>query len=170
MAFASAGLPPPALNAAAAEGAARGRDGAQEADDGQRLGVKRRLDGELASARVNDDDAKEGDTIMVDAAQMAAAAAAGTDRGTKRLLHVALAARDGKHIPDIQNTTALVSEIRQLLRKTPGCEAQPASAISVPIIGTSRAVCVAFSGESEARAFLEHYAGGGAIHTAPSSG
>ena len=95
-------------------------DGAQEADDGQRLGVKRRLDGELASARVNDDDAKEGDTIMVDAAQMAAAAAAGTDRGTKRLLHVALAARDGKHIPDIQNTTALVSEIRQLLRKTPG--------------------------------------------------
>ena len=80
MAFASAGLPPPVLNAAAAEGAARGRDGAQEADDGQRLGVKRRLDGELASARVNDDDAKEGDTIMVDAAQMAAAAAAGTDR------------------------------------------------------------------------------------------
>ena len=72
---------------------------------------------------------------------------------------------------DIQNTTALVSEIRQLLRKTPGCEAQPASAISVPIIGTSRAVCVAFSGESEARAFLEHHAGGGAIlHTAPSSG
>ena len=58
--------------------------------------MKRRLDGELASARVNDDDAKEGDTIMVDAAQMAAAAAAGTDRGTKRLLHVALAARDGK--------------------------------------------------------------------------
>ena len=103
-----AGLPPPALNAAAAEGAARGRDGAQEADDGQRLGVKRRLDGELASARVNDDDAKEGDTIMVDAAQMAAAAAAGTDRGTKRLLHVALAARDGKHIPDIQNMTALL--------------------------------------------------------------
>ena len=35
MAFASAGLPPPALNAAAAEGAARGRDGAQEAGDGQ---------------------------------------------------------------------------------------------------------------------------------------
>ena len=45
---------------------------------------------------------------MVDAAQMAAAAAAGTDRGTKRLLHVALAARDGKHIPDIQNMTALL--------------------------------------------------------------
>lgn len=35
MAFASAALPPPALNAAAAEGAARGRDGAQEAGDGQ---------------------------------------------------------------------------------------------------------------------------------------
>ena len=153
MAFASAGLPPPALNAAAAEGAARGRDGAQEADDGQRLGVKRRLDGELASARVNDDDAKEGDTIMVDAAQMAAAAAAGTDRGTKRLLHVALAARDGSHIPDIQNKTALVTEVRQLIKKTPGGEAQQASAISVPIIGTSRAVCVAFSS-----------------HTAPSSG
>ena len=33
----------------------------------------------------------------------------------------------------------------------------------MPIIGTSRAVCVAFSGESEARAFLEHHAGGGAI-------
>ena len=127
MAFASAGLPPPALNAAAAEGAARGRDGAQEADDGQRLGVKRRLDGELASARVNDDDAKEGDTIMVDAAQMAAAAAAGTDRGTKRLLHVALAARDGSHIPDIQNKTALVTEVRQLIKKTPGGEAQQAS-------------------------------------------
>ena len=163
MAFASAGLPPPVLNAAAAEGAARGRDGAQEADDGQRLGVKRRLDGELASARVNDDDAKEGDTIMVDAAQMAAAAAAGTDRGTKRLLHVALAARDGSHIPDIQNKTALVTEVRQLIKKTPGGEAQQASAISVPIIGTSRAICVAFSGESEARAFLEQYAGGGVL-------
>ena len=101
----------------------------------------------------------------------AAAAAAGTDSTTKRLLHVALAARDGTHIPDIKNKTALVTEIRQLVKKTPGCEAQPASAISVPIIGTSRAVCVAFSGESEARAFLEHHAGGGAIlHTAPSSG
>ena len=33
----------------------------------------------------------------------------------------------------------------------------------MPIIGTSRAVCVAFSGESEARAFLEHYAGGGVL-------
>ena len=163
MALASAGLPPPVLNAAAAEGAARGRDGAQEADDGQRLGVKRRLDGELASARVNDDDAKEGDTIMVEAAQMAAAAAAGTDRGTKRLLHVALAARDGSHIPDIQNKTALVTEVRQLIKKTPGGEAQQASAISVPIIGTSRAICVAFSGESEARAFLEQYAGGGVL-------
>ena len=42
-------------------------------------------------------------------------------------------------------------------------EAQPASAISVPIIGTSRAICVAFSGESEARAFLEQYAGGGVL-------
>ena len=163
MALASAGLPPPALNAAAAEGAARGRDGAQPTNDGQTTGVKRRLDGELAGARVNDDDAKEGDTIMVDAAQMAAAAAAGTDSTTKRLLHVALAARDGTHIPDIKNKTALVTEIRQLVKKTPGCEAQPASAISVPIIGTSRAVCVAFSGESEARAFLEHHAGGGAI-------
>ena len=70
MALASAGLPPPVLNAAAAEGAARGRDGAQEADDGQRLGVKRRLDGELASARVGVDDAKGGDTIMVDATHM----------------------------------------------------------------------------------------------------
>ncbi|EOD06708.1 hypothetical protein EMIHUDRAFT_121199 [Emiliania huxleyi CCMP1516] len=162
MAFASDGLPPPAHNAAA-EGAARGRDGAQAADDGQRPGVKRRLDGELASARVGVDDAKGGDTIMVDATHMAAAAAAGTDSTTKRLLHVALAARDGTHIPDIKNKTALVTEIRQLVEKTPGCEAQPASAISVPIIGTSRAVCVAFSGESEARAFLEHHAGGGAI-------
>ena len=40
MAFASAGLPPPALNAAAAEGAARGRDGAQAANDGQTIGSK----------------------------------------------------------------------------------------------------------------------------------
>ena len=70
MAFASDGLPPPAHNAAAAEGAARGRDGAQAADDGQRPGVKRRLDGELASARVGVDDAKGGDTIMVDATHM----------------------------------------------------------------------------------------------------
>ena len=46
MAFASAGLPPPALNAAAAEGAARGRDGAQAANDGQTIGVKRRLNSE----------------------------------------------------------------------------------------------------------------------------
>ncbi|EOD08311.1 hypothetical protein EMIHUDRAFT_249120 [Emiliania huxleyi CCMP1516] len=139
------------LKAAAAKRRARHADGS--ADDA-RLGVKRRLDGELASARVNDDDAKEGDTIMVDAAQMAAAAAAGTDRGTKRLLHVALAARDGKHIPDIYPEYDGAR-----------CEAQPASAISVPIIGTSRAVCVAFSGESEARAFLEHHAGGGATES-----
>ena len=56
--------------------------------------MKRRLDGELASARVGVDDAKGGDTIMVDATHMAAAAAAGTDSTTKRLLHVALAVRD----------------------------------------------------------------------------
>ncbi|EOD36402.1 hypothetical protein EMIHUDRAFT_226441 [Emiliania huxleyi CCMP1516] len=102
-----------------------------------RPGVKCRLDGELASARVGVDDAKGGDTIMVDATHMAAAAAAGTDSTTKRLLHVALAVRDGTHIPDIQNKTALVTEIRQLVKKTPGCEAQPASAISVPVVGTS---------------------------------
>ena len=109
------------------------------------------------------DDAKEGDTRLVDATQMAAEAAAGADRGTKRLLHVALAARDGSHIPDIQNKTALVTEVRQLIKKTPGGEAQQASAISVPVIGTSRAICVAFNGESEARAFLEQYAGGGVL-------
>ena len=82
MAFASAGLPPPALNAAAAEGAARGRDGAQAANDGQTIGVKRRLNSELESARMDVDDAKEGDTRLVDATQMAAEAAAGADRGT----------------------------------------------------------------------------------------
>ena len=166
MAFASAGLPPPALNAAPlprARRAAATARGKRAANDGQTIGVKRRLNSELESARMDVDDAKEGDTRVVDATQMAAEAAAGADRGTKCLLHVALAARDGTHIPDIKNKTALVTEIRQLVKKTPGCEAQPASAISVPIIGTSRAVCVAFSGESEARAFLEHHAGGGAI-------
>ena len=96
---------------------------------------------------------------------MAAAAAAGTDGDTKRLLHVALAERDGKYIPDIQSTTAPLSEIRQLVRKTPGCETQQASAVSVPIIGTSRAICVAFNGEKQARAFLEldHHVGGGVL-------
>ena len=166
MAFASAGLPPPALNAAPLPRARRAAATARKraANDGQTIGVKRRLNSELESARMDVDDAKEGDTRVVDATQMAAEAAAGADRGTKCLLHVALAARDGTHIPDIQNTTALVTEVRQLIKKTPGGEAQPArSAISVPIIGTSRAICVAFNGESEARASLEHYAGGGVL-------
>ncbi|EOD21612.1 hypothetical protein EMIHUDRAFT_240983 [Emiliania huxleyi CCMP1516] len=166
MAFASAGLPPPALNAAPLPRTRRAAATARKraANDGQTIGVKRRLNSELESARMDVDDAKEGDTRVVDATQMAAEAAAGADRGTKCLLHVALAARDGTHIPDIQNTTALVTEVRQLIKKTPGGEAQPArSAISVPVIGTSRAICVAFNGESEARAFLEHYAGGGVL-------
>ena len=32
------------------------------------------------------------------------------------------------------------------------------------LVGTSRAICVAFSGEREARAFLDHHAGGGVLH------
>ena len=38
---------------------------------------------------------------------------------------------------------------------------------SVPIIGTSRAICVAFNGEKEARAFLDHHAGGGVLQLPP---
>ena len=39
---------------------------------------------------------------------MAAAAAAGTDSGAQRVLHVALAANEGKDVPYIQNKAALL--------------------------------------------------------------
>ena len=45
---------------------------------------------------------------LPDACEMAAAAAAGTDSGAQRVLHVALAANEGKHVPYIQNKAALL--------------------------------------------------------------
>ena len=71
MAFASAGLPPPALNAAPLPRARRAAATARKraANDGQTIGVKRRLNSELESARMDVDDAKEGDTRVVDATQ-----------------------------------------------------------------------------------------------------
>ena len=46
-------------------------------------------------------------TSMVDASKLAAAAAANTDSGAQRVLHVALAANEGK-LPYIQNKAALI--------------------------------------------------------------